>query len=284
VPFVALDPVDVRIAQKDGSIHFERENCHISFHCESRAQLQHILEAYHYLLPIVLNVDFLDAPVVETVVGIANGIEFCWGVLTGAPGAFDATTTPLQEEKLIAAVRRLRLLDGEACGERRRLVAALHWFHVACRLERAGHSSWEFLAEILLNYAKILEVLFPATGGETIRAARHGLALLGFSSAEIEARYVPALALRNSIDVAHVSLAVFDRADLEVIHQYCAEAEFTFRELLGRVCNKLAAGEWELPEYSDAKPSSGTRNTIKRIRAARLQVAAANAPEGESAG
>jgi hypothetical protein len=120
----------------------------------------------------------------------------------------------------------------------------------------------------LLNYAKILEVLFPGPSGRTIDSARAGLAELRFLTGEIEAWFVPALALRNNIDVAHVSLAVFKQGDLEVLHKYSGGAEGHFRTLLARVCDEVATGRWELPEYRNDGPSDAVSATIEGLRAA----------------
>ena len=64
---------------------------------------------------------------------------------------------------------------------------------------RAG----EFLPEVVLNLAKVLEVLFPPGGdGRTRDAVRQNLSQLGFSELEIEADYIPAMALRNAAERA----------------------------------------------------------------------------------
>lgn len=42
----------------------------------------------------------------------------------------------------------------------RRLAAALHYYYVAKRLTEAGNLPQEFMTEIILNYYKVLEILF----------------------------------------------------------------------------------------------------------------------------
>jgi hypothetical protein len=67
----------------------------------------------------------------------------------------------------------------------------------------------EFLAEALPNYTKVLVVLFPGQPGvETMDSARAGLRQLGYPDLEIERDFIPAMALRSHIDVAHVYLGV----------------------------------------------------------------------------
>jgi hypothetical protein len=87
------------------------------------------------------------------------------------------------------------------------------YFHRACRLHRAQSNLGEFLAESLLNEAKILEVLFPAPPREDEKACSGWPEILGFNEEEIEALYIPALELRGAIDVAHPALAVFSTDD-----------------------------------------------------------------------
>ena len=50
----------------------------------------------------------------------------------------------------------------------RRIIAALKYYYTACRLSRVGNSPWEFMSEIILNFCKVLESLFPASR-DTVR-------------------------------------------------------------------------------------------------------------------
>ncbi len=53
------------------------------------------------------------------------------------------------------------------------------------------------MSEIILNYNKILEVLF----GQRRDKIRDGLSSLGYSPDDIEDKYIPINILRNQIDV-----------------------------------------------------------------------------------
>jgi len=266
-PLERLDPIDITFELNGIEVSFANEICRVSRKCDSEADVHDMLSAFHYLLPLTLNLDFIDAPFIGTVDCVVGGVKFYWAIADQRSITIvEGTTARLQEEKLQAALQRLTLLGASKPGGRLRILAALHWFHIACRLERVGHSPWEFLAEILLNLAKILEVLFPPSGTGMLDSARVGLAALGFSTEEIECWYIPALAIRNSIDVAHASLAEFEDSDLEVLHVYSARAENRFRLLLRRICDRVETGEWELPEYIDRNPSTQALKTIERLR------------------
>jgi hypothetical protein len=148
--------------------------------------------------------------------------------------------------------------------ENRRLVAALHYFHVAVRLARVATSPGEFLAEALLNYCKVLEVLF-SDSTETVRLR---LKELGYASEEIERDYVPAMILRSKIDVAHVSLALFTPHQLATLHRYADRAEGAFRSLLSRVLERFDAGSLDLPDYELHAADSETTAIIERMASA----------------
>ena len=56
-------------------------------------------------------------------------------------------------------------------------------------------------------------------------AARGGLEKLGYSGEEIEREFLPAMALRNEIDVGHVDLSIYTRRQLNALHRYTEVAE-----------------------------------------------------------
>jgi len=175
-----------------------------------------------------------------------------------------ATSQDRQESVLARAWERLGALSVPG---RRRLLAGLHYFHVACRLSRAGVTPGEFLAEAVLNFAKTLEVLFPPDNdGRTRDAARAKLLELGFSEVEIEADYIPAMALRNEIDVGHVDLSLFKPDQLALIHAYVEHAEGAFQTLLDRLLTRVVAGEFQVSPYNPGPPRPEAAAVVKRLQ------------------
>ena len=218
-----LEPMLVE-SQADGIMMRLRGNVlSLSSHFRSRKELIGLIEAVRFGLPLVLGLQYVDAPVVTMVTGQVGGVGFVWQYARRT-SAFDVTTKELQEQRFLQSWEQLKVLLPM---ENRRFFAALQYLHVACRLERAGVTPWEFMAEVLLNYSKVLEVLFPAQDEKTIDAARAGLEKLAYTSGEIEQWFIPAMALRNNLDVAHVSLATFPQRQLRVLHDYTEEAETT---------------------------------------------------------
>ena len=119
----------------------------------------------------------MDPPYVERVEGTIGSTSFAW-VLAEWRAQHRTTTQEQQQQRFAHAWDRMSAISEP---RRRRLVAGLHCFHVACRLAREGCTAGEFIAEVVLNLAKSLEVLFPPPGdGRTRDTARAGLASLAF--------------------------------------------------------------------------------------------------------
>jgi hypothetical protein len=263
-PAEPFDPVDVTIDHGHLTLKFEANVLIVSGHFDSREELQALLETVHYLLPALLCLDFIDAPTVKRVTGAVGDSNYVWAFVRSGSFSFDVTSTHIQEERLVRTYERLTAVLPP---NRRRVVAAVHYFQVACRLARVGQSSWEFLSEVLLNLSKCLEVLFPADSARgTIDAARGGLDRLGFSTTEIERDFVPVIALRNALDVGHPSLGIFKADDAEVVHRYCEDVESAFRDMLRRLVDAINEGTFE-PAHANTDPSREALGVIRRIRA-----------------
>lgn len=260
-PEKPLEPIVVE-SQADGiAMRVHGNELSVSSHFRSHRELVGLMVTVHFGLPLVLGLQYVDVPVVTMVTGQVGGVEFVWQYAKRAAG-FTVTTKELQEEHFLRAWERLEMLLPL---ERRRLFAALHYLHTACRLERAGVTPWEFMAEVLLNFSKVLEVLFPAQDEKTIESARAGLERLTYTPDEIEQWFIPAIALRNHLDVAHVSLAAFPQRQLRVLHDYTEQAEAHFRELLERVLDGIARGTFDVPAYTDRKPGGEAEKIIRRM-------------------
>lgn len=256
------EPVAVSIQAVDYDVTLAGNVLSVRSYFHSRERLIDMLNAVYYGIPTVLALDFIDVPTISMVTGEIRGVEFVWQ-FAKRESRIEITNAAQQADRFSKARERLELL---LPSKNRRLFAALHYFFTACRLERAGATPWEFMGEVILNYAKILEVLFPSEGeSKSIDAARAGLQRVGYSMPEIEKWFIPALALRNGLDVAHVSLTVFPRAQLEVLHAYTEQAEPHFRTLLGKVVDGMADGSFAVSELVDTKPNRDTDRIVRRM-------------------
>jgi len=224
----------------------------------SIGELSGFVSWVYFALPVFLNLEFPDAPVVSDVRGSVGPDRFVWAYAKYTP-TLHATTQQLQEEHFAQSWRRSQSLKPQ---EHLRLFAALHYLHVARRLGSIGFSPWEFTSEALLNYAKVLQVVFPAMDGKTRDAVRQGLAKLDYSDVDIEKWYLPAMALRDELDSAHVSLDSLEPSDLRIVHNYTAQADEHFRELLRRVTDRVLDGTYRLRPYH---PGDRHHDVIRRL-------------------
>jgi len=258
-----LAPLDVTVQEPERTTRLLGNVLTISQQFESNQQLTEIIESFYYGSPMLLAVDFADPPIVERVAGCIGRARFRWE-LQNWHARFETTTQERQEQAFVDALDRMSALSQPS---RRRLLAGLHYFHVAVRLARRGEVAGEFLAEMILNLSKTLEVLFPPSGdGKTRDAVRKGLRSLGFSDGEIEGNYLPCMALRNEIDVGHVDLSLFSVAQLTVIHEYVERSEAAFRSLFKRALDRLTAGQFDVQEYNPMPAAGEALRVIERLR------------------
>jgi len=254
-----MDSISIGSAVDDVSVQVEGNVVSVRRTFRSEDELLDLIESVNFGLPAAMSPQFVDAPVVVAVTGSVGGIEFTWAY-TNYPVILDITTKEIQEQHFLESWERLeRLLPAE----NRRLFAALNYFHIACRLALVGASPWEFTGEIVMNLSKVLEVLFPAPPNKTIEAAKAGLQKLGYSPNDIAKWYVPIIALRNKVDVGHVSLANLSQEQLTQIHDYVAHVEQAFRQLLLLVTDRVATGTFTLPPYNLRDP--GIETIVRRL-------------------
>jgi hypothetical protein len=230
---------------------------------ESLRELERHVMSLYFGIPSLLNIEFADPPYVERVDGTVGASTFRWELSEWSMDV-RSTSQEIQAKSIVTAWQRLEVLAGS---HRRRLAAGLHYFHLACRLAREGCTPGEFTAEVILNLAKLLEVLFPPTSNEGSRdAIRARLEFLGFTAKEIEGDFLPAIALRNEIDVGHVQLGLFTIDQRKVIHAYVERAENRFREMVGRLFTAIEGGTWDVTAYESNSPRIEAVELVERLR------------------
>lgn len=235
----------------------------VSRRFESLRELEELTASISYCLPMVLTVPFADPPYVERVQGRIGEVPFSWELQHGN-SHFLTTTQEEQEGSFSKAWNRLSMLSEP---KRRRVIASLHCFHVACRLARVGATAGEFVAEVVLNLAKALETLFPRSENTgSMDTARAGLRSLGIKDAEIEAFFVPAIALRNELDVGHPQLALLSAEELRAVHDYTDTAELSFRNMYEELLTRIEAGTFEIKCEEPGPAGSKIQRLVERLR------------------
>jgi len=253
-----LSPLDVILEEPNRILNLKGNVLTVEQVFETNEELTQFIQGVYFGLPSLLNIEFSDPPVIERVDGVIGETPFRWE-LAGWRAEFRTTTQEKQELAFSSTWERIGLLSVPT---NTRLLAAIHFYYVAVRLHRRATVAGEFLPEAILNYSKVLEVLFPSKGdGKTREAAKEGLKKLEFTDIEIEADYIPAMALRNEIGVGHVDLSLFKPEHLTLIHGYVRRAEYTFHTLLQRLFDKIKSNEFEIEPY-ERSPIKGSALTV----------------------
>lgn len=258
-----LSPLNVTIEEPTRTLRLVGTNLSISQQFASLREMEGMIEGIYFVFPTLVNVPFADPLYIERVDGKVGSTSFRWELAEWRM-EFRTTTQEQQEERFAKAWERMGVLSER---HRRRLVAGLYYFHVACRLARAGSTAGEFVAEVVLNLAKSLEVLFPPAGdGRTRDAARAGLRTLDFSENQIDCDFIPAMALRNEIDVGHVELGLFTMDQLKTIHAFTERAEAAFRDMFERLISRVESGEADIAPHELGPPRDEAIKLIERLQ------------------
>lgn len=222
----------------------------------SLQEVADLLGALSYVLPAILNLEIVDAPYSLHSWGRIGDSKFQWHYHPQELRAsVKIAAKESQEQTVVRSWQRAGLIRRNL-----RLFMSFHYFCTACRLLMSGQHRFEFMAEAVLNFAKCLQALC----GESRDDVRSVLRQLGIADNEIEALYMPALFLRDSFNVAHISLTQYSLEQLRAIHTYVELAENAFRRLLVRVMEQHEAGTFA-PSSQGGSVSSREAAIIERL-------------------
>jgi len=238
-----LEPIEAILEWNNLRLELKGNKLYANTDCEAFSDLDELLIALHYITPILLNVEFMEPPIVKYTSGRVGETIFNWE-LKGIKVKFDITTKEKQEQRAFDSFERLEFFSKLS---NRRLAAALYHFYVARRLVKAGNSPYEFMSEVVLNLYKILEILF----GPKRDNVRTKLLELGYSKGEVEVKFIPIMILRNEFDVGHVSVKLFKQEQLNALYTYLEDSENDFKELLKKLLYEVKDGSCNLSQDSD---------------------------------
>lgn len=232
-PAAFIRPLSTRCEDWNAEVVVDANVVTYSFRCPRRAVLTSWMDYLQNLLPLAVHLKFAGTPAIERIYGSVGGVGFDW-VPAGLSGQLDVV--PTQEvfaKRFEDVIRTMHLIGPE---HNRRLYVALSYLYKADRLLTAGAHKGEFASEALLNYCKCLQALF----GSARDRVREALASLSYSDVEVEADFMPAMILRDEIDVGHVSYALYSREQIGALSAYVSRAHAKFRPLLQRVAQDVA--------------------------------------------
>jgi hypothetical protein len=138
VPDHLFDPIEVIVRWKDIIQRFEMQGNKliVTIECEEIDYLIGLLSAFYYILPLLLTIEFVEPPIVKSIVGKVGDVPFRWE-FAGYTFGIDNTNQEIQEKRIVDSFERLSF----TCSlENRRLTAALSYFYTAKRLRDAGYS------------------------------------------------------------------------------------------------------------------------------------------------
>jgi hypothetical protein len=249
---VSFDPIEINGFRDDGlQIEMHGNILHAKRYCVNENDLNDFLNMLYYTLPMLLAVELLEAPFVKSIKGRIDNAPFEWS-LVDIPAGFKTTTKEKQEQLIVNSLKRLNFTCET---DNKRLTVALSYYYTAKRLIDAGNSSFEFTAEAVLNYSKMLEIMFVRSE-DTMNDVRNELVKFGYSKDEIEMNFIPILVLRNYFDIGHVTIETFKQHQLDVLNEYLDSIGNDFTELLKKVIHKVQDGSYSLKRNSDLKPNN----------------------------
>lgn len=191
-----LSPLSAKIEADNVLIELKGTSLYLKAKCENEVELHNVLLTYLFGFPALLNLEFPDPPIMLSLAGKLGDVEFRWEYQK-ASYHFRPRTKVGLEKHILDSIKNIQFLQG-------RLSASVQYFQVASRLIVVGLSSWEFMAEAILNFSKVLQILF----GEKMDDVRVGLSKLGYSDDEIEMDFIPLMVLRNTFDVGHAQSVI----------------------------------------------------------------------------
>lgn len=131
-----------------------------------------------------------------------------------------------------------------------RFVVSTRYFHHALRLiapTEVNYIPYSVHAEVLLNLAKSIEILFGPSRNEL----RTRLRELGYSNVQIETQIVPIIIVRNEMDVGHPSSGNANPGEVAVLWRFVDRAIQNVTALLQNVSQYICQNQGFLTPLTD---------------------------------
>jgi hypothetical protein len=257
-PSIALPAIDIRVPLRGGELHLNRGEAVYRYVAQSLDELVERMNLLRLALPAALAL-YIPVPLVPTSTLARTESDTLRSVLVKVNSPISWVTA---DSYVGDVVKALNALEVAITPPDTSLLVALRYLHTASRLSQIGSSPWEFTAEILLNCAKTLEVLFSSQRDDI----RVGARALGYSDDEIEGVFMSLMVLRNSLDVGHAKSAILPTSTLQSIYEFVALMPAAVQELTQRAIEARATGTWHPPEVRQLE-SSEDEKSMRRLLA-----------------
>jgi hypothetical protein len=225
--------------------------------CDDEKVLEGHLITFVHVFPAMLNIYFADPPTILHTQGHIGETVFRWEQVD-TQFIMNPISPEDIEKNINEAFLNLEIIRGV---KNRRFAAALYYFYTVSRLVVAGNSDWEFMAEIILNLCKALQILFGSSRDEV----REGLLNLGYEKDQIEGDFIPIMILRDDFDVGHPMVNIFSRQQLDILYLYLGNVENIFRDLFKRLLLKLKDDSFSLDQKENLKLDSKQQKEFDKL-------------------
>lgn len=249
-----IDPVEFQGTFFDVPLRVVQGVLEIETRLTSATQLCELLAQLQIYLPAFLSSATPVAVSLRDLRGSAGNIDFVFEFAGSAPVALVATTAEDLTRGFTDKLKAVSMVPDGA----QRLWAAHRYLMQAHRLRERSEDMHDFAGERLLNLYKAIEVLF----GRDAHELRKQLALLGVEKNVAEGLLVSLLYVRDGLDSGHPAMTPLRGEEYVLLHSLALRAENGVAWLLGRLCEALAAGEYQLP----ASGSPSKKNQKRRER------------------
>lgn len=256
-------PIEVEAKWENVPFRFAGSTVSTTMQIDNDDTFTNIFEVLYWYLPVTLGFHMREPLRIEKFEIEIEGKKFSVKKKALPEIVVYSVTKQEQEQRASQAILDLDLLyrAGKSLPSNRPIFVAMHYYLVAQKLILAGNSTIEFLPEILLNYAKVLEAFW----GSSRESIREGLTNTGIDHEEIECVFVPVCLLRNSLDIAHAVVSKYQTEQLNKLRTHVQELDIYFRNLIERILDNLAQGKVTYRECNSEKYNSELDRIINSL-------------------
>ena len=218
------------------NISFDKNLLVIQSEVVSLEDLKSILIFIEYHLPAYFSIEMSTYITVEEIVGeIGSNFKFRYE-LNEFKAIIFTSTEKRRKNHIDEALTFSQLTTPSAA----RFVLACIYYQQALRFLSPLESKIPSLnmAEVLLNLAKCLEILFGNRDG-----VRKACKMLGYNSEQIESQIIPLLLGRNELDIAHAVGSRIPYECIDILLNYGNRALLNVRSVLIRTGRALGQNE-----------------------------------------
>lgn len=231
-------PLQAHAKWDEVCLDFEGSTLRTKMLIQEEAIFVDILNALYSYLPVILSLRLREPVSVASASCCIGNKTFEYQALRSSGVLVNETDLEAQGKLVTSAVDDLAAL----CALQdyvlvRPVVAAMRYLQAAQRLLNIGVTPREFFGEALLNYAKVLEVLWG--DHDDIRG---GLEDVGVSKDEVETVFIPVCLIRNQLDVGHAALSLPDQSLLDRLYQHVEQIDMHFFRLMDRLLEEVRSG------------------------------------------